>query len=171
MKRMTLAITLALTALTVKAGEKECQSEMYHNYVDASLEWYQDLVSVAVEQDESLTDVAEWFLNGRRTHFLFNRTAVDWYLSNEPEKLQLALSVESWLTLDQAEIRALSESQHALSDDAKAMYELRQAKPHKQNYQLRSAFADLLSHPDKIDGPLKSYNEKMTQLAEMNCQQ
>ncbi len=169
MKNVCLAIALSLSTFGAYADTQSCHSDIYHDYISASLEWYEDLVSVAIEKDESLKDVAEWFLSGRRTHFLFNQTAVDWYLDNDREQLRLDQSVESWLAFDQEKIRDIANSDHPLALEAKKVYELRQSKPHQQNYELRSAFAELLSHPGNIDEPLTSYNDKMARLSTVEC--
>ncbi|WP_413111614.1 hypothetical protein [Thaumasiovibrio sp. DFM-14] len=170
MKKLMLMLVLSLTCTLSYANITSCQSEKYHQYVDASLNWYQALVDITREDNPSLADVGQWFLQGRQTHFYFNRTAVDWYLQHAPSELKTHLPIESWLDLSQEKIKALANSEHPLSQDAQVVYTLRQQQAHEQNYALRSAFADLLSTPTKIEVPLSAYNDAMASLALTSCQ-
>ncbi|WP_299015384.1 hypothetical protein [uncultured Photobacterium sp.] len=168
MKLPVILLSLALLPVSVSAATT-CQSDKYHQYVDASLAWYESLVELAVKKDKNLEEVGKWFLNGRKHHFELNREAVDWYLENDKDKLDLSQSVESWLKLTQQDIKALSQQDDKLGHTAKKAFDDRQSKPHAKNYTLRSAFADLLTHPGDIDKPLNAYNEKMTAIAAIKC--
>lgn len=146
-----------------------CVSQKYHNYVDASITWYENLVGLTIKKDPSLEGVANWFLEGRRNHFMLNQEAFDFYLENDPAKLNFDAPVESWLNLTQEDVRALSISNSELTDAAKKVYEFRQGKAHEGNYDLRSALASLLSHPKEIDAPLKQYNDAISKLSATRC--
>ena len=166
------ATTLSSSAFasTPPSTTTQCESDKYHQYVDASLNWYQQLVTLSVAKDPQLKEVGDWFLAGREHHFHFNRDAVDWYLANDKDKLQLALPVESWLNLNQADIKELASQPTALGQAAKLAFNDRQSKPHPKNYALRSAFAELLTHPAQIEKPLNAYNEKMNAISAIQCQ-
>ncbi|UTV28907.1 hypothetical protein [Photobacterium atrarenae] len=171
MKLPAIILSLALLPSSVLAAqETSCQSDKYHQYVDASLSWYQSLVDIAVQKDPNLKEVGDWFLEGRKHHFELNREAVDWYLENDKDKLALSQPIESWLKLTQQDVKALSQENNELGRIAKLSFDDRQSKPHPKNYELRSAFADLLTHPGDIDQPLNAYNEKMTAIAAIECQ-
>ena len=161
------ATAMATTAMTAST---QCESDKYHQYIDASLSWYQQLVDLSVAKDPSLKAVGDWFMAGREHHFMFNRDAVDWYLANDKDKLQLALPIESWLQLNQRDIKEISTQETPLGQAAKRAFDDRQSKPHAKNYALRSAFAELLTHPAQIEQPLNRYNQKMNAIAEIQCQ-
>ncbi|WP_407330402.1 hypothetical protein [Enterovibrio sp. 27052020O] len=146
-----------------------CATQKYHNYVNASIAWYESLVDLTIEKDPKLDDVANWFLEGRRNHFMLNDAAFDYYVENDPSKLNFDAPVESWLNLTQEDIKTLSNSSGVLADAAKKVFEFRQGQAHQGNYDLRSALADLLSHPKEIEVPLNRYNSEMTQLAQTHC--
>ncbi|KDM91563.1 hypothetical protein [Photobacterium galatheae] len=169
MKFSAFVLSLALLPASVLAATESCESEKYHKYVDASLTWYQNLVQLAVQKDPNLKEVGDWFLEGRTHHFELKREAVDWYLTHDESHLDLSQSIESWLKLTQQDIKSLSEQQGALGDYAKKVFEDRQGAPHPKNYELRSAFAELLTHPDDIDKPLKEYNQQMSAIASTEC--
>ncbi|MEJ2763700.1 hypothetical protein VV869_06920 [Photobacterium sp. MCCC 1A19761] len=169
MKLPAIILSLALLPSTVLAADTSCQSDKYHQYIDASLSWYQSLVDIAVKKNPSLQEVGDWFLEGRKHHFELNREAVDWYLENDTDKLALSQPIESWLKLTQQDVKALSQQDNALGHMAKLSFDDRQSQPHPKNYELRSAFADLLTHPGDIDQPLNMYNEKMTAIAAIEC--
>lgn len=169
MKLPAILLSLALLPTSVLASSDSCHSDKYHQYVDASLSWYQSLVNLAVKKDQSLEDVGQWFLEGRKNHFELNREAVDWYLENNKNKLDLSQPIESWLKLSQQDVKALSQQDSELGHAAKKSFDDRQSKPHAKNYDLRSAFADLLTHPGEIEKPLNAYNEKMTAIAAIEC--
>jgi uncharacterized protein YozE (UPF0346 family) len=78
--------------------------------------------------------------------------------------------VEAWLQLEQKEIKQLAKRNDELGKLAQVTFNDRQTKQHDKNYQLRSAFADLLSHPTKIDSALKRYNQAIGQLDQLDCQ-
>ncbi|PSW21334.1 hypothetical protein C9I98_05185 [Photobacterium sanctipauli] len=169
MKLAAILLTTAMLPTTVLASSTSCQSDKYHQYIDASLSWYQSLVELTVAKDEKLKEVGDWFLEGRKHHFELNREAVDWYLENDKEKLDLNQPIESWLQLSQQDVKALSEQDTELGRIAKLSFDDRQSKPHPKNYELRSAFAELLTHPVEIEKPLTEYNDKMNKIAEISC--
>ncbi len=169
MKLAALLLPFALLTTSAQAADTECLSNQYSQYVDASLTWYKELISITVKRDPNLESVGNWFLEGRQHHFELNRAAVDFYLKNDPSKVKTNQSIESWLQLDQKEIKTLASNNDGLGKIAKVTFDDRQAQPHKQNYELRSAFADILSHPKEIDAPLNAYNQKMTEISEISC--
>ncbi len=64
MKRYALALVAALLPMMSHAAPVEnadCYSTKYHDYVDASINWYQALVDMTVEKDPALDEVADWF--------------------------------------------------------------------------------------------------------------
>ena len=147
----------------------QCAKNSYHDYVDASIEWYENLVRLTIKDDPKLKDVAEWFMDGRKKHFLLNKDAFDWYINNDESKLDFNTSVESWLKLSQEDIRKLSLTSTPISGAAKEVFDFRQGKAHADNYALRTAFADLLSHPKKIEEPLGTYNQKIEIIGKKSC--
>lgn len=169
MKLPAILLSLALLPSSVLAASTSCESDKYHQYVDASLSWYQSLVELAVKKDQNLEEVGKWFLEGRKHHFELNREAVDWYLENDKQQLDLEQPIEGWLKLTQQDVKNLAQQDNELGRFAKKSFDDRQSKPHPKNYELRSAFADLLTHPGNIDKPLNTYNEKMTAIAAIEC--
>ncbi len=169
MKRFALAVLLSSVSTLSVAGDTTCQQGKYDAYIDASLAWYQDLVTLTTEQNPQLAEVSQWFLEGRTHHFELNREAVHYYLVNDPAKVNTNVSVESWLKLEQADIKQLTSRDDTLGKLAKTTFADRQALPHAQNYELRAALADLLSHPNKIDQALSRYNEKVSAVAKTQC--
>ncbi|QIA63685.1 hypothetical protein GT360_09225 [Vibrio astriarenae] len=170
MKRYAVATLTALLSLNAFAADNtDCYSNKYDAYVDASLQWYQDLTNLTVEKYPELAEVSDWFMQGRKNHFELNRTAVHYYLMAEPQKIATEQPVESWLSLEQKEVKAMTERDDRLGDVARATFEDRQAKPHAQNYELRSAFADLLSHPTEIQPLLNKYNQSIEQIQSKSC--
>lgn len=159
----TLSPTFAFAANT------KCQINKYNTYIDASIQWYQDLAELTSTANPDLKEVSDWFLDGREKHFELNRLAVSTLLTEQPIKVSTELDVESWLQLSQQDIKALSERDDKLGKVAKASFEYRQAKPHPQNYEFRSALAELLSHPNKIQPVLDAYNTSVQQANETNC--
>ncbi|RTZ16565.1 hypothetical protein EJ063_07135 [Vibrio aquaticus] len=170
MKRMIAALLLSTTSTFAAAADNACLSKKYDAYIDASLHWYEDLAQLTSEQYPDLKEVSEWFLEGRKHHFELNRAAVHYYLVEDQTKVATAQPVEAWLQLEQKDIKTLSTRGDELGQLAKVTFDDRQSKPHEKNYELRSAFADLLSHPTKIDSALKRYNASIKQLEAINCQ-
>ncbi|OOE98201.1 hypothetical protein [Salinivibrio sp. IB643] len=173
MKRYALALVAALLPMMSHAAPVEnadCYSAKYHDYVDASINWYQALVEMTVEKDASLDEVADWFLRGRTNHFNLNAQAFDYYLNNDSAKLNLDAPVESWLMLSQEDVKILSQSSLPPSSLAKDVFAFRQGESMEGNYALRSALADLLSHPKEIDKPLNQYNDQMVSINDRQCQ-
>ncbi len=146
-----------------------CASEKYHRYVDASISWYESLVSLTIYKNPELSDVAQWFLNARKQHFQFNAKAFDYYLAQRPQDIHLTQAVESWINLSQKDIQVLSEGTSPLADSAKSVFDFRQQKVHESNYALRSAFADLLSNPDEIQAALGQYNAEIQHINQLQC--
>ncbi|MGF1763030.1 hypothetical protein [Aliivibrio kagoshimensis] len=169
MKYVVALCSLLLLSTTASAADTQCNSKKYHAYVDASLSWYNSLIELTVKKDPSLAEVGTWFLEGRKHHFELNRVAVDFYLVNDTSHVSLEKPVESWLQLEQKEIKVLAERDDELGKIAKITFTDRQSNPHQQNYELRSAFADLLSDPKAIEAPLNSYNDKMSAISEVTC--
>ncbi|KJY93190.1 MULTISPECIES: hypothetical protein [Vibrio] len=169
MTRLLIALLLGATSTMVAAADNACLSKKYDAYVDASLHWYEDLAKLTSEQYPDLKEVSEWFLEGRKNHFELNRAAVHYYLENDPSKIATSQPVEAWLQLEQRDIKTLSSRSDELGRLAQVTFSDRQSKPHDKNYDLRSAFADLLSHPTKIDGALKRYNAAIKDLETISC--
>lgn len=74
-------------------------------------------------------------------------------------KVATTQHVESWLKLEQPEIKQLATRSDELGKLASVTFADRQATPHPKNYELRSALADLLSHPKQIESALNRYNQ------------
>lgn len=170
MKRTLVALLLATTSTMVAAADNACLSQKYDAYIDASLHWYEDLSQLTAEEYPQLQEVSEWFLEGRKNHFELNRAAVHYYLEQDASKVSTSKPVEAWLQLEQKDIKVLASRSDELGKLAQVTFNDRQTKPHAQNYELRSAFADLLSHPTKIDKALKRYNAAIQELEVIKCQ-
>lgn len=167
----TRILTLLLCSLSAasQAADTQCLQKKYDAYIDASLNWYQDLIQLTTSQHPDLAEAGQWFYQGREYHFELNRTAVHHYLQKNPSKVATELSVESWLQLEQSEVKQLTSRNDALGQIASQSFNYRQSKPHPKNYQLRSAFAELLSHPDKIDTVLSRYNNAVSRAESIVC--
>ena len=166
---LVMSSTLAMSSTTALAEDKECLIAKYDAYIDASLQWYQDLVSLTTEKHPDLDDAGQWFLDGRKHHFELNREAVRYFLNNEPNRVKTERSVESWLSLQQSDIKALSSRTDPLGTLAQKTFNDRQAPNHPKNYALRSAFADLLSHPKHIEPALTKYNQSIESTEKKSC--
>ncbi|KOO03644.1 hypothetical protein [Vibrio nereis] len=169
MKRLIVALLLGASSTVATAADNTCLSKKYDAYIDASVHWYEDLTKLTSEQYPDLTEVSEWFLEGRKNHFELNRAAVHYYLEHDLTKVATQQPVEAWLQLEQKDIKTLASRSDELGQLAKVTFNDRQAKPHENNYDLRSAFADLLSHPTKIDSALKRYNQAISKLEAISC--
>ncbi|NOH80473.1 hypothetical protein F0231_12055 [Vibrio sp. RE86] len=169
MKRMIVALLLGATSTFAAAADNTCLSQKYDAYIDASLHWYEDLSNLTADQYPELKEVSEWFLEGRKNHFELNRAAVHYYLTEDQTKVATAQPVEAWLQLEQKDIKVLASRSDELGQLAQATFSDRQSKPHEKNYELRSAFADLLSHPTKIDAALQRYNASIKELEAIAC--
>ncbi|ASU22492.1 hypothetical protein CCZ37_07740 [Vibrio qinghaiensis] len=169
MKRVIVALLLSTSANVALAADNQCLSEKYDAYIDASLHWYSDLADLTTAQYPELTEVSQWFLQGRQHHFDLNRAAVHYYLSNDPSKVATSQPVEAWLKLEQHEIKVLASRSDELGHIAKITYEDRQAKPNEKNYELRSALAELLSHPKQIEAALNKYNDAIALIEKKVC--
>ena len=103
MKRLCVALLLASTSTFSFAAESNNWKptsvllKKYDAYIDASLNWYADLAELTSEQYPELTEVSEWFLEGRKHHFELNRAAVHYYLVNDSSKVATEQPVEGWL--------------------------------------------------------------------------
>lgn len=169
MKRLLVALLVGASSSMAFAADNACLSKKYDAYIDASLHWYEDLSKLTAEQYPDLQEVSQWFLTGRVNHFELNRAAVKYYLDNDPTKVSTEQAVEAWLQLEQKDIKTLASRSDELGKLAKVTFDDRQSKPHDKNYELRSAFADLLSHPTKIDSALQRYNKAIKQLESIQC--
>lgn len=153
------------------ATDATCLSQKYDAYVDTSIIWYQDLAKITSSEYPELTEVSNWFLEGRKHHFELNREAVHHYLEKDPSKIAIDRPVERWLSLEQRDIKVLSARNDKLGELAKITYRDRQSVPHEKNYELRSALADLLSHPTKIQSALERYNNAIKKVEKIICKQ
>jgi hypothetical protein len=169
MKRLSLAAILTLVSSLSYAADQQCLAQKYDAYVDASLTWYSDLATLTTSAYPELKEVSQWFLAGRQHHFELNRVAVHYYLANEPAKVATAQPIEAWLQLEQKDIKSLALRDDELGRAAKITFDDRQAPPNEKNYQLRSALAELLSHPKTIDSALSSYNTKIEKIEQIIC--
>jgi hypothetical protein len=169
MKRVIVALLLSTSANFTLAADNQCLSEKYDAYVDASLHWYSDLADLTTAQYPELTDVSQWFLQGRQHHFELSRAAVHYYLSNDPSKVTTSQPIEAWLKLEQHDIKVLASRSDELGHIAKITYQDRQANPNEKNYELRSALAELLSHPKQIEAALNKYNDAISAIEKTTC--
>lgn len=172
MKPVIFAALLSCSLLPTAQAQDivDCQIKQYDTYIDASLQWYQDLTQLTVTDYPDLKEVADWFLEGRKHHFELSRAVVHDYLRTEPNKVATNRSIEAWLQLEQTDVKALTKRNDELGKLAKETFHDRQTKPHEKNYELRSAFAELLSHPQKIDTALSKYNAQIEQIEQNSCQ-
>ena len=170
MKRLMVTLLFTSLPFSAFAADNSCLAGKYDAYIDASLNWYQDLTTLTTSQYPELEGVSTWFLQGRKHHFELSRAAVHYYLEHDPSKVAIEQSVEGWLKLEQADIKALAKRDDQLGQLAKVTYNDRQTPPHEKNYELRSALAELLSHPNKIDQALQTYNQSISQISQTECQ-
>ncbi|HHC6657870.1 TPA: hypothetical protein ACN326_001666 [Vibrio parahaemolyticus] len=169
MKRFVVAALLATSSTFTFAADQQCLANKYDGYVDASLQWYQDLVDLTVSQYPDLKEVSQWFLDGRKHHFELNREAVHYFLKNDPSRIATEQPIEAWLKLEQHDVKQLASRSDDLGEAAKKTFSDRQSTNHPKNYELRSAFADLLSHPQQIDTALNKYNQSIEKLEKQKC--
>ena len=169
MKRLLSTLLLSATSLSAAAADNQCFAGKYDAYIDASLGWYEDLAQLTTDSYPELADVSQWFLEGRKNHFELNRAAVHYYLDNDASKVATSQPVEAWLKLEQHDIKVLASRSDELGKIAKTTFDDRQSKPHEKNYELRSAFAELLSHPKQIDTALNRYNNAIAKLEKIEC--
>lgn len=168
MKRFVVAAPATSSTFTF-AADQQCLANKYDGYVDASLQWYQDLVDLTVSQYPDLKEVSQWFLDGRKHHFELNREAVHYFLKNDPSRVATEQPIEAWLKLEQHDVKQLASRSDDLGEAAKKTFSDRQSTNHPKNYELRSAFADLLSHPQQIDSALNKYNQSIEKLEKQKC--
>lgn len=169
MNRVMIALLLSASSSAAFAADNVCLSQKYDAYIEASMHWYEDLSQLTAQQYPDLKEVSQWYLEGRQNHFDLNAAAVKYYLENDSAKVATTKPVEAWLQLEQKEIKTLASRNDELGQIAVKTFADRQAVPHKQNYELRSAFADLLSHPTKIDTALQRYNSAITNVEKIHC--
>ncbi|MBM4956279.1 hypothetical protein HYO30_04480 [Vibrio parahaemolyticus] len=169
MKRFVVAALLATSSTFTFAADQQCLANKYDGYVNASLQWYQDLVDLTVSQYPDLKEVSQWFLDGRKHHFELNREAVHYFLKNDPSRVATEQPIEAWLKLEQLDVKQLASRSDDLGEAAKKTFSDRQSTNHPKNYELRSAFADLLSHPQQIDTALNKYNQSIEKLEKQKC--
>ncbi|TON45929.1 hypothetical protein CGH56_23255, partial [Vibrio parahaemolyticus] len=108
MKRFVVAALLATSSTFTFAADQQCLANKYDGYVDASLQWYQDLVDLTVSQYPDLKEVSQWFLDGRKHHFELNREAVHYFLKNDPSRVATEQPIEAWLKLEQHDVKQLA---------------------------------------------------------------
>jgi hypothetical protein len=168
-KWLAAAAILSTSFSAMSADSTQCFENKYDAYIDASIHWYEDLVQMTTSEYPELDEVSNWFLEGRKHHFELNREAVRYYLKNEPQKVATEQSIETWLQLEQQDVKTLAQRDDELGQVAAKSFADRQATPHPQNYELRSAFADLLSHPKKIETALNRYNESIQKVEATTC--
>ncbi len=107
MKRLSTVLLMSVVSASAYA-DNTCFSQKYDAYIDASLNWYADLTKLTSERNPDLAEVSQWFLEGRQHHFALNRAAVHYYLQHDPSKVATTQHVESWLKLEQPEIKQLA---------------------------------------------------------------
>ncbi|GAK15064.1 LOW QUALITY PROTEIN: hypothetical protein JCM19053_4951 [Vibrio sp. JCM 19053] len=168
MKRFVVAALLATSSTFTLAADQQCLASKYDGYVDASLQWYQDLVDLTVTQYPDLKEVSQWFLDGRKHHFELNREAFTTF-ENDPSRVATEQPIEAWLKLEQHDVKQLATRSDKLGEVAKQTFSDRQSTNHPKNYELRSAFADLLSHPQQIDTALNKYNQSIEKIEKQKC--
>ena len=125
---------------------------------------------MTVAQYPDLDEVSQWFLDGRKHHFELNREAVHYFLKNDPSRVATEQPIEAWLKLEQHDVKQLASRSDKLGEAAQKTFSDRQSTNHEKNYDLRSAFADLLSHPQKIDSALNRYNQSIEKLEKQQCE-
>ncbi|MGL4270379.1 MAG: hypothetical protein ACRCR6_11460 [Plesiomonas sp.] len=174
MRRIISLITLTLasiTSLTAQAApDQACFTEKYAAFVKASDNWYTSLLNKVTEQHPDLAEAGKQFLAERNHYFERNFTAVRWYLNHEPEKLALDKPVNEWLALDSASTEILSTQSPEFAEQNEQVFNDRVLKPNPQNYALRAAFADLLTHPENVKASLEAYNDAMEKIENQTCQ-
>lgn len=164
-----LMISLLPTLSYANTTFDQCVSDKYQKYIQASISWYENIISHTVEKHPDLNEVTQLFFDLREKHFLFNQKVFDFYLINQPDQLNLSRSVESWLDISQYDIQQLSLQSSPLSMSAKEIHALRQTSGHRDNYKLRTALADLFSDPNNMKTALDNYNQKITQINQTKC--
>ncbi|EVT78796.1 hypothetical protein D032_2889 [Vibrio parahaemolyticus V14/01] len=117
----------------------------------------------------SLRKGSPYILDGRKHHFELNREAVHYFLKNDPSRVATEQPIEAWLKLEQHDVKQLASRSDDLGEAAKKTFSDRQSTNHPKNYELRSAFADLLSHPQQIDTALNKYNQSIEKLEKQKC--
>lgn len=173
MRRIISLITLTLasaTSFTLHAApDQACFTEKYAAFVKASDNWYTSLLNKVTEQHPDLADAGKQFLAERTHYFERNFTAVRWYLNHDPEKLALDKPVNEWLTLDASNTDLLSTQSSEFAAQNEQVFNDRVLKPNPQNYALRAAFADLLTHPENVKASLEAYNNAMEKIENQVC--
>ncbi len=64
---------MALAPTSALASVQQCHSNKYYQYIDASLEWYKNLVDMTLQKHPYLKEVSTQLLQGRMNHFKLNR--------------------------------------------------------------------------------------------------
>lgn len=105
-KWLAAAAILSTSFSAMSADSTQCFENKYDAYIDASIHWYEDLVQMTTSEYPELNEVSNWFLEGRKHHFELNREAVRYYLKNEPQKVATEQSIETWLQLEQQDVKA-----------------------------------------------------------------
>ncbi|MGL4855358.1 MAG: hypothetical protein ACRDDP_08655 [Plesiomonas sp.] len=162
-------LTLSLLSFPSHALDQTCFTQKYEQFVQASDAWYATLLSKVTQQDPTLKVASEQFLNERKNYFNRNLTAVKWYLNHEPARLALDKSVNEWLSLDEESEKKLSSQSSEFAALNEQVFNDRVVKPNPQSYALRSAFAELLTHPENVREGLESYNRSMEKIEAVHC--
>jgi hypothetical protein len=169
MKYFMITLVLCCTSTLSFASNEQCLSNKYDSYIDASLTWYQDLIKLTTAKNPDLADVGDWFYQGREHHFELNRAIAHQYLIEARDKVATEQPLESWLDIKQSDIKKLASRDDQLGQIAAVSFQDRQSPPHPKNYQLRSALAELLSHPMEIESALNKYNQAIEQAESISC--
>ena len=93
-----------------------------------------------------------------------------YFLKNDPSRVATEQPVEAWLKLEQHDVKQLATRSDELGQAAQKTFSDRQSTNHPKNYDLRSAFADLLSHPKQIDSALNKYNQSIAKIEKQKCE-
>ncbi|MGL5006664.1 MAG: hypothetical protein ACRC53_04625 [Plesiomonas sp.] len=162
-------LMLFLSPLPAHAFDQVCFTHKYEQFVQASDAWYATLLNKVTQQNPTLKVASEQFLNERTNYLNRNLSAVKWYLSHEPNKLALDKPVNEWLSLDEESEKTLSNQNSEFARLNTQVFNDRVVKPNPQSYALRSAFAELLTHPENVRIELDNYNRAMKKIEALHC--
>lgn len=157
------------SSLTAPLALKKCISDKYQHYTQTSINWYESLTQATIEKNPSLREVAHLFLDTRKKYVAFNQAVFSYYLNHSPETLDLSAPVESWLNIDQEQLKNISESNTELTPLAKEIDAFREKNRYKNNYKLRTALAELLSRPANMQAALNTYNQQIKAINQNAC--
>ncbi|GAL29485.1 hypothetical protein JCM19239_6577 [Vibrio variabilis] len=138
-KWLAAAAILSTSFSAMSADSTQCFENKYDAYIDASIQWYEDLVQMTTSEYPELNEVSNWFLEGRKHHFELNREAVRYYLKNEPQKVATEQSIETWLQLEQQDVKAWLKEMMSLDKSLqKVLLTVKLSRTHKTtNYVAR----------------------------------